>query len=57
MIASAFADGTEGLVFTNEPVTQFNPMKLPPGVVGVLGAGNFDAPTDILASLFLENKV
>ncbi len=29
----------------------------PPSLVGILGAGNFEAPQDILNKMFLENKV
>ena len=33
---------------------QQNPLELPAGLVGILGAGNFDAPTDVLHALFLQ---
>jgi len=40
-----------------EAVATFDPTTLEGGVVAILGAGNFDAPIDILHTLFLANKV
>ncbi|PFH37684.1 aldehyde dehydrogenase [Besnoitia besnoiti] len=61
--------GPKGLLFTT--MLSFGTMELlvdgaveqdmlherPGGVVAVLGAGNFDAPVDVLAALFIENSV
>jgi len=55
---TVFATGSTVHVYTEgEEIKHFNPIKLAAGVTGVLGAGNFDCPNDVLHSLFLENKV
>jgi len=56
-VDTVFSGGASGILYTNEQPSQFNPLELPGSVAGLLGAGNFDAPTDILSYLFLENKV
>jgi hypothetical protein len=40
-----------------ESAVQENPQSLPAGLVGVLSPGNFDAPTDVLHVMFLQNQV
>jgi len=37
--------------------TQGRFLKEEPGLVAVLGAGNFEAPTDVLVQMFVHNKV
>ena len=59
-LESALAGGGEGYVYVSpdhKQVTQTDPTTKPAGLCGVLGAGNFDAPTDILDALFMDNKV
>eukprot|EP00808_Paulinella_micropora_P021256 g71242.t1 len=39
------------------PPKQFNPLSQPAGLTGILGAGNFDGPSELMHALFLENRV
>lgn len=36
---------------------QSNPLSEPPGLTGILGAGNYNVPIDILTAIFIRNKV
>ncbi len=57
LMETALSDGSEGILYTDRPLEQFDPTSLPGGTCGILGAGNFDSPTDIVTCLWLENKV
>ena len=52
------AAGMKAEVFIEQGgIQQENPCDFPSGLVGVLTAGNFDAPIDILHALFFRNQV
>ena len=49
-----YGDQTAVLRVKGQPV-QVNPMDNPPGIIGVLGAGNYTSALEMLNALFLEN--
>jgi len=50
-------DGAAHSVVVRGAVQQFDPLKKPPCVLGVLGAGNTDIPNDIIDPMCKENAV
>jgi acyl-CoA reductase-like NAD-dependent aldehyde dehydrogenase len=38
------------------PVRQTSPLDKPAGITGILGAGNFASPIELIAALFLDNQ-
>lgn len=52
-----FASGMQGELVLDGAVHQTSPMDRPVGLMGILGAGNFDAPTDIIQTMFGLNHV
>ena len=55
---TVFASGMKAEVYIEGgSVEQENPTTFPAGLTGVLAAGNFDSPIDVLHVLFLRNNV